>query len=86
MLNPDGTLYLTALRGARAMDTYITRGGAGAKEETWEPKFTFHGFRYVEVSGLESKPDLDAIEGVVVHTAMPRTGHRHLHPRRRWRV
>ena len=72
MLNPDGTLYLTALRGARAMDTYITRGGS---EETWEPKFTFHGFRYVAVDGLSSKPAVDTIEGVVVHTEMTRTGH-----------
>ncbi|MEA2710110.1 MAG: alpha-L-rhamnosidase, partial [Phycisphaerales bacterium] len=71
MLNPDGSLYLTALRGARAMDTFITKGGA---EESWEPKFTFHGFRYVELSGLDKKPDLGAIEGVVVHTDMPRTG------------
>jgi alpha-L-rhamnosidase len=72
MLNPDGTPYLIALRGARAMDTYVAKGGDG--EETWEPKFTFHGFRYVEVKGLEGKPSLDAITGVVVHTAIPRTG------------
>ena len=71
MLNPDGTLYLTALRGARAMDTYIANGG---DEESWEPRFTFHGFRYVEISGLGAKPDLDAIAGVVVHTAMERAG------------
>jgi alpha-L-rhamnosidase len=71
MLNPDGTLYLTSLRGARAQDEYIARGGG---EENWEPRFTFHGFRYVEVTGLSAKPSLDAISGVVVHSDMPRTG------------
>src|SRR5439155_2387346 len=54
MLNPDGTLYTTALRSARATDTYIGRGGSGggAAEFEWEPKFTFHGFRYVELTGV----------------------------------
>ena len=71
MLNPDGTLYTTSLRAARATDTYIAKG---AKEETWEPKFTFHGFQYVEVTGLDKKPDLDTVEGVVMHTGMVRSG------------
>jgi alpha-L-rhamnosidase len=71
MLNPDGTLYTTALRGARATDTYIA---AADGEFTFEPKFTFHGFRYVELTGAGSQPPLDAITGVVVHTRMARTG------------
>jgi alpha-L-rhamnosidase len=72
MLNPDGTLYLTALRQARAMDTYICKGGDGT--EGFEPKFTSHGFRYVAVEGLKGKPSLDAITGIVVGSDIPRTG------------
>jgi alpha-L-rhamnosidase len=71
MLNPDGTPYLIALRQARAMDTYICKGG---REEGFEPKFTFHGFRYVEVQGLAGKPSLDMITGQVVGASMDRTG------------
>ncbi|MBN1443745.1 MAG: family 78 glycoside hydrolase catalytic domain, partial [Planctomycetes bacterium] len=62
-LNPDGTLYTTNLRGARAIDTYICRGGG---TEVWEPRFTFHGFQYVEVTGLEGRPDSGAVVGVAL--------------------
>ncbi len=51
MLNPDGTVYTANLRAAKAIDRYIARG---AGEEIWQPRFTFHGFRYVEVHGLPS--------------------------------
>jgi alpha-L-rhamnosidase len=71
MLNPDGTLYRTALRTARAEDVYVCKGKG---VEIWEPQFTFHGFRYVEVTGLTSAPKLDLITGVVVHSAVERTG------------
>ncbi|HZZ42014.1 MAG TPA: family 78 glycoside hydrolase catalytic domain [Tepidisphaeraceae bacterium] len=72
MLNPDGTLYTTALRSARATDAY-TPAADGTFE--WEPHFTFHGFRYVEIAGLDAKPDLDAVTGVVIGADMPRTGY-----------
>lgn len=49
-LSADGTLYTENLRGARCTDRYTCRGGG---VETWEPRFTFHGFRYVEVTGLK---------------------------------
>jgi alpha-L-rhamnosidase len=49
MLNADGTVYTENLRSARATDTYILKGGP---EKIWEPRFTFHGFRYVELTGL----------------------------------
>lgn len=62
-LNPDGTIYTTNLRGARATDTYISRG---AGEEVWEPRFTFHGFQYVEVTGLPGKPEPGTIAGVAL--------------------
>src|SRR5262249_41807968 len=71
MLNPDGTIYTTNLRGARATDTYTLKGGG---VETFEPTFTFHGFRYVEVSGYPGVPTKDAITGVVVGSNNPRVG------------
>jgi alpha-L-rhamnosidase len=63
ILNPDGTIYTANLRNADATDTYTLRGGA---EETFAPHFTFHGFRYVEVTGYPGKPPLSAITGDVV--------------------
>ena len=48
MLNPDGSIYVTNLRSAKATDTYTLKGGG---TEVYEPSFTFHGFRYVEVTG-----------------------------------
>ncbi len=60
VLNPDGTIYRENLRNADATDLYVLRGG---ETEEFEPHFTFHGFRYVEVSGYPGKPALDAIEG-----------------------
>jgi alpha-L-rhamnosidase len=71
MLNPDGTIYTTNLREARCTDTYVA---AGKGEEIWEPRFTYHGFRYVELTGCPGRPTLDAITGVVVHSNTPRTG------------
>ena len=71
MLQPDGNLYVENLRGIRAADTYICRGDG---IETYEPRFTFHGFRYVELTGLKTKPPADAVTGLVWHTEMPPTG------------
>ena len=62
ILNPDGTIYTENLRNADATDTYILRGG---DEETYSPLFTFHGFRYVEMTGYPGVPPLDAITGQV---------------------
>ncbi|MFZ0863874.1 MAG: family 78 glycoside hydrolase catalytic domain [Candidatus Sulfotelmatobacter sp.] len=63
ILNPDGTIYTANLRNADATDVYILRGG---EEENFAPHFTFHGFRYVEVTGYPGTPPLDAIKGDVV--------------------
>jgi len=63
ILNPDGTIYTANLRNADATDVYILRGG---DEETFSPHFTFHGFRYVEVTGYPGTPGVDAITGDVV--------------------
>jgi alpha-L-rhamnosidase len=70
-LNPDGTLYMANLRGARVTDTYTLRGRGS---EVWEPRFTYHGFRYVEVTGYPGIATLAAIEGRVVHDDLPRAG------------
>ena len=73
MLNKDGSLYNDNYRTAKSQDVYI---GAGSGVAEWEPNFTFHGFRYVEISGLPADARLgpDAVEGVVLHTDMALTG------------
>ncbi|HKP13330.1 MAG TPA: family 78 glycoside hydrolase catalytic domain, partial [Blastocatellia bacterium] len=70
MLNPDGTIYTENLRIAQQTDAYTLRGGGA---ETYEPHFTYHGFRYVEVTGLANRPRADAITGRVFHSAMAET-------------
>ncbi|MFA7160927.1 MAG: family 78 glycoside hydrolase catalytic domain, partial [Kiritimatiellia bacterium] len=61
-LHSDGSLYNENLRGARPMtDEYIC---SGRPEETWQPRFTFRGHRYVEVTGWPGKPDHDSITGI----------------------
>ncbi len=70
MLKADGTVYTANLRSARATDTYILKGGG---EEVWEPHFTFHGFRYVQLTGLPGKPTPDTVTGIVVHSDAPLT-------------
>jgi alpha-L-rhamnosidase len=71
MLNPNGTLYTSNLRAAAAADYYWLRGGA---PEILEPRFTYHGFRYAEISGLDSPPLASDITGIVAHSEMERTG------------
>jgi len=71
MLNPDGTLYVANLRGAAQTDTYVARGD---REETFEPHFTYHGFRYVEVSGLNYRPSVDDLAGRVFCSSSPPAG------------
>jgi alpha-L-rhamnosidase len=71
MLNPDGSIYTANLRSARATDTYTIKGGG---LEVWEPTFTYHGFRYVEVTGYPGIPRPDAVTGVVLSSALDATG------------
>ncbi len=70
MLNPDGTIYTENLRTAAATDQYIL---SGRGVETWEPRFTFHGFRFVEISGFPGKPANDTVLGRVAHSDIPST-------------
>ena len=71
MLNPDGTVYVANLRGATATDFYIfgTNGTV-----VYQPRFTFHGFRYVELRGLTVPPTLSSVTGIVVHSDLTRAG------------
>ena len=75
VLNPDGSLYVTNLRGARCTDRYIC---ASRGNETWEPRFTFHGFRYVELTGLGTDvtqhPSLDWVVGLPLTSNTPIAG------------
>lgn len=70
-VNPDGTLYTANMRSAKAEDSYTLKGKG---VEAYEPRFTHHGFRFVEVTGFPGKPELSAIEGKVVHDALPKAG------------
>jgi len=70
-LNPDGTVYVTNLRGARTIDTYVCKGEG---LETWEPRFTFHGFQFIEVTGLGRKPATDDIVGIAISSDTPEVG------------
>jgi alpha-L-rhamnosidase len=70
-LSPDGTLYTENLRRAKATDVYILKGGG---REVWEPRFTFHGFQYVELTGLPAAPAPGDVLGCVVHSATPPAG------------
>jgi len=71
MLEKDGRLHTANLRAARATDSYTCKGGG---EEVWEPRFTFHGFRYVQVNGLPGKVTPDMITGIVLHSDTPPSG------------
>ncbi|MBP2328976.1 alpha-L-rhamnosidase [Kibdelosporangium banguiense] len=69
-----GELGTRPLRSALARDVYTLRGG---DTEHWEPRFTVHGFRYVEIGGWPSKdgvPPVGAVRAVVCHTDMAATG------------
>ena len=77
ILNSDGTAYIDSFRaghfgkGDRQIDRYFCKGGG---EEVFEPHFTYHGFRYVEIHGLPKKPSPEQVTGVVFHTGFHKTG------------
>jgi len=79
-LTDEGDLSTTDLRTADATDTYVARGagdGTGSSNdsgETYEPRFTYHGFRYAQVSGYPGEFDPDDATAKVVTTAMDRRG------------
>ncbi|WP_275980092.1 alpha-L-rhamnosidase [Couchioplanes caeruleus] len=71
ILNADGTLYTANLRAAQATDTFTL---AGQGTETFEPHFTVHGYRYVEVTGLPAAPGADTLTGLAAWTDGAQTG------------
>ncbi|MER7332885.1 MULTISPECIES: family 78 glycoside hydrolase catalytic domain [unclassified Micromonospora] len=68
----DGELCTRPLRDAAATDTYVLRGDEAGEE--WEPRFTYHGFRYVEVRNWPGELSREDISAVVTHSDMRRTG------------
>jgi alpha-L-rhamnosidase len=71
LLHDDGTVAQENLRSAKATDYYICKG-EGVEE--FEPHFTYHGFRYVQVEGLENEPDQSTLTGLVFYSAADPTG------------
>jgi len=71
VLRDDGMLFMDNIRGAQVTDVYLLKGEG---LETYEPRFTYHGFRYVAVRGYPGEPELSAIEGQVVHTDVRTAG------------
>ena len=71
IINRDGTLFTENLRRARAADEYTLKGQG---QEVYEPRFTFHGFRYVEATGFPGKPSPDAVTGIAISSDLRRTG------------
>lgn len=70
-LEPDGTLYTANLRWALATDTYISKGG----KQVFEPRFTFHGFKFVEVTLPDGMGPGDIrLTAFAVHSDMPVAG------------
>ncbi len=70
-LKADGNVYRDNLRKAEATDEYILRGDS---IEEWQPSFTYHGYRYIELTGFPGEPDLDALTGLVVYSKAPDIG------------
>ena len=71
VLDKEGNFYTVNLRAAEATDSYILKGKG---EEIFEPRFTSHGFRYIQVIDYPGDLTLDAISGIVVHSDMAPTG------------
>ena len=90
LLKPDSSLYTDNLRSAEATDRYIfneqctmynvqSKGKSDVNSKnnsniTWHPMFTYHGFRYVEISGLREEPKLENFQGLVFYDEMATTG------------
>ncbi|MBD3375188.1 Bacterial alpha-L-rhamnosidase [candidate division KSB1 bacterium] len=71
MLHPDGRLMTENLRYARATDTLILRD---EKPMTWQPRFTYHGFQYIEVIGLTKNPDANTLTGLALTSSLAQAG------------
>ena len=84
LLTPDSILYTANLRGAKCTDRYIVTNNSQLSTDSqlstlnselhWHPMFVYHGFRFVEISGLREQPNLEDFEGLVFYDEMPVTG------------
>ena len=72
MLYPDGKLMTENLRKARGTDLYIAKGDPNG--EIYEPRFTYHGFQYVQIEGLQNGLGMQDILGLVLSSATPKAG------------
>lgn len=88
-IHPDGSLnYLTTVAG-QIKEIWNLKGGPGAPPtawqedqyilkgvgmEVWSPRFTFHGFRYLEITGWPGKPGLNSIEGLRMNSDLQPVG------------
>ncbi|MDR1517308.1 MAG: glycoside hydrolase family 78 protein [Dysgonamonadaceae bacterium] len=72
VLKEDGSLYLANIRDAQVTDKYTLKG---EKSESWEPSFTYHGFRFVEITGYPGVPTVKNFSGKVIYDEMETTGH-----------
>lgn len=70
-LQQNGELYVANLRDAKVTDVYTLKGNG---EETWNPTFVFHGFRYVEITGYPGTPAVNDFTGEVVYDNMQTIG------------
>ncbi|XHR30652.1 MAG: family 78 glycoside hydrolase catalytic domain [Chthoniobacteraceae bacterium] len=71
MLDEKGELYVASLRSARCTDLYVCKG---REVERWEPRFTFHGFRFVEVSASTPETSIESLEAFALYSDMEETG------------
>jgi alpha-L-rhamnosidase len=71
ILNPDGSVDLRNCRSAKATDNYVLRG---SRNETYEPRFSCHGFRYAEITGYPGKPDASSLLAQMVHDDLESAG------------
>ncbi|MBR4562032.1 MAG: family 78 glycoside hydrolase catalytic domain [Bacteroidales bacterium] len=78
LLTPDSLLYTANLRSSENINHYIVSNNSKLStlnsQLQWHPMFVYHGFRYVEISGLRETPNLDNFEGWVIYDEMPVTG------------
>lgn len=70
VLDENGNFYTVNLRRAKATSRYICSG----ETDTFEPRFTFYGFRYIQVEGIEEELNLDDIVAVVTYSGMEDNG------------
>jgi len=71
LIYDSGMINRENIRTAKARDIYTLHGGG---PEIYEPRFTYHGFRYVEIRGFPGAPNLDSVRGRVVHSAVGTVG------------